>query len=411
MKENSIEQELMALNGDEAVAYAVKQSDVDVVAAYPITPQTIIVEKYSEYVANGEVPTEFVCTESEHSAMAACIAASATGARTFTASASAGLALMHEMLFVASGCRTPIVMAVANRALSAPLNINGDQSDSMAQRDAGWIHLYVENAQEAYDTILQAFRIAEHGDVLLPVIVGLDGFIVSHTLENVNALTDEVAKKFVGERVIPNVLTHEGKMVPFKLDPDNPMTMGPIALPNYYFEFKRQQEEAMKNAFSVIKQVHDDYAAVSGRSYGNALIEEYKLDDAEVAVVCVGSASGTAKTVVDELRAEGSKVGLLRLRTFRPFPADEVRRALENVKAIGVMDKSMSFGGNGGAVFHEVRHALYDSSTRPVIVDYIYGLGGRDTSPMDFKKVFSELHIMAQNKQINKLVNYVGLRE
>ena len=411
MKENSIEQELMALNGDEAVAYAVKQSDVDVVAAYPITPQTIIVEKYSEYVANGEVPTEFVCTESEHSAMAACIAASATGARTFTASASAGLALMHEMLFVASGCRTPIVMAVANRALSAPLNINGDQSDSMAQRDAGWIHLYVENAQEAYDTILQAFRIAEHGDVLLPVIVGLDGFIVSHTLENVNALTDEVAKKFVGERVIPNVLTHEGKMVPFKLDPDNPMTMGPIALPNYYFEFKRQQEEAMKNAFSVIKQVHDDYAAVSGRSYGNALIEEYKLDDAEVAVVCVGSASGTAKTVVDELRAEGSKVGLLRLRTFRPFPADEVRRALENVKAIGVMDKSMSFGGNGGAVFHEVRHALYDSSTRPVIVDYIYGLGGRDTSPMDFKKVFSELHTMARNKQINKLVNYVGLRE
>ena len=411
MKENKIEQELMALNGDEAVAYAVKQSDVDVVAAYPITPQTIIVEKYSEYVANGEVQTEFVCTESEHSAMAACIAASATGARTFTASASAGLALMHEMLFVASGCRTPIVMAVANRALSSPLNINGDQSDSMAQRDAGWIHLYVENAQEAYDTILQAFRIAEHGDVLLPVIVGLDGFIVSHTLENVNALTDEAAKKFVGERVIPNVLTHEGKMVPFKLDPDNPMTMGPIALPNYYFEFKRQQEEAMKNAFSVIKQVHDDYAAVSGRSYGNALIEEYKLDDAEVAVVCVGSASGTAKTVVDELRAEGSKVGLLRLRTFRPFPADEVRRALENVKAIGVMDKSMSFGGNGGAVFHEVRHALYDSSTRPVIADYIYGLGGRDTSPMDFKKVFSELHIMARNKQINKLVNYVGLRE
>ncbi len=411
MKENKIEQELMALNGDEAVAYAVKQSDVDVVAAYPITPQTIIVEKYSEYVANGEVQTEFVCTESEHSAMAACIAASATGARTFTASASAGLALMHEMLFVASGCRTPIVMAVANRALSSPLNINGDQSDSMAQRDAGWIHLYVENAQEAYDTIMQAFRIAEHGDVLLPVIVGLDGFIVSHTLENVNALTDEAAKKFVGERVIPNVLTHEGKMVPFKLDPDNPMTMGPIALPNYYFEFKRQQEEAMKNAFSVIKHVHDDYAAISGRSYGNALIEEYKLEDSEVAVVCVGSASGTAKTVVDELRAEGFKVGLLRLRTFRPFPDDDVRRALENVKAIGVMDKSISFGGNGGAVFHEVRHALYDSPNRPVIVDYIYGLGGRDTSPMDFKKVFSELHIMAKNKQINKLVNYVGLRE
>jgi pyruvate ferredoxin oxidoreductase alpha subunit len=404
-------QELMALNGDEAVAYAVKQSDVDVVAAYPITPQTIIVEKYSEYVANGEVSTEYVCTESEHSAMAACIAASATGARTFTASASAGLALMHEMLFVASGSRVPIVMAIANRALSSPLNINGDQSDSMAQRDAGWIHLYVENAQEAYDTIVQAFRIAEHADVQLPVIVGLDGFIVSHTLENVNVLSDDAVKSFVGERMIPNVLSHEGKMVPFKLDPDNPMTMGPIALPNYYFEFKRQQEEAMHNALKVIQQIHDEYAKVSGRSYGNALIDPYHLGDAEVAIVCVGSAAGTAKTVVDELRAEGVKAGLLRLRTYRPFPTEAVRGALENVKAVAVMDKSMSFGGNGGAVFHEMRHSLYDSAARPLMVDYIYGLGGRDTSPKDFKKVFNELHTIAHNKRIDKLVNYVGLRE
>ena len=411
MKKNNVEQELMALNGDEAVAYAVKQSDVDVVAAYPITPQTIIVEKYSEYVANGEVPTEFVCTESEHSAMAACIAASATGARTFTASASAGLALMHEMLFVASGSRTPIVMAVANRALSSPLNINGDQSDSMAQRDAGWIHIYVENAQEAYDTTIQAFRIAEHGEVLIPVIVGLDGFIVSHTLENVDVLSDDAVKDFVGDRILPNVLTHEGKNVPFKLDPDNPMTMGPIALPNYYFEFKRQQEEAMKNALVVIQQVHDEYAKISGRSYGNALIEEYKLDDAEVALVCVGSAAGTVKTVVDDLRGEGVKAGLLRLRTFRPFPAQEIQKSLGNVKAVAVMDKSMSFGGNGGAVFHEVRHALYDAAVRPLVVNYIYGLGGRDTSPKEFKKVFDDLHGIAQNKRVNKLVNYLGLRE
>lgn len=401
----------MALNGDEAVAYAVKQCDVDVVAAYPITPQTIIVEKYSEYVANGEVPTEFVCTESEHSAMAACIAASATGARTFTTSASAGLALMHEMLFVASGCRTPIVMAVANRALSAPLNINGDQSDSMAQRDAGWIHLYVENAQEAYDTIMQAFRIAEHLDVQLPVIVGLDGFIVSHTLENVNVLSDELVKKFVGERELPDVLTHEGKTVPFRLDPDNPMTMGPIAMPNYYFEFKRQQEEAMKNALSVIQQVHDEYAKLTGRSYGNALVESYKLDDAEIATVCVGSAAGTVKDVVDELRSEGVKAGLLRLRTFRPFPEEEVRKALENVKAVAVMDKSISFGGNGGAVFHEIRHALYDSKTHPFVVDYVYGLGGRDTNIKDFRKVYSDLHLIAHNMRVAKLVNYVGLRE
>jgi pyruvate ferredoxin oxidoreductase alpha subunit len=411
LQKTQVKQELLALNGDEAVAYAVKQCDVDVVAAYPITPQTIIVEKYSEYVANGEVPTEFVCTESEHSAMAACIAASATGARTFTASASAGLALMHEMLFVASGCRTPIVMAVANRALSAPLNINGDQSDSMAQRDAGWIHLYVENAQEAYDTIMQAFRIAEHLDVQLPVIVGLDGFIVSHTLENVNVLSDEFVKKFVGERELPNVLTHEGKTVPFKLEPDTPMTMGPIAMPNYYFEFKRQQEEAMKNGLSVIQQVHDEYAKLTGRSYGNALVESYKLDDAEIATVCVGSAAGTVKDVVDELRSEGVKAGMLRLRTFRPFPAEEVRKALENVKAVAVMDKSISFGGNGGAVFHEIRHAMYDSKTRPFVVDYIYGLGGRDTNIKDFKKVYSDLHLIAHDMRVAKLVNYVGLRE
>jgi len=411
MKSNIVKQELMALNGDEAVAYAAKQSDVDVVAAYPITPQTIIVEKFSEYVANGKVQTEFVCTESEHSALTACIAASATGARTFTASASAGLALMHEMLFVTSGCRTPVVMAVANRALSAPLNIHGDQSDSMAQRDAGWIHLYVENAQEAYDSIIQAFRIAEHNDVLLPIIVGLDGFIVSHTLENVDVLPDGAVREFVGERQLPNVLTHEGKTVPFKLDTENPMTMGPIALPNYYFEFKRQQEEAMQNALRVIQQVHDEYAKLSGRSYGNGLVEDYKLDDAEVATVCVGSAAGTMKTVVDDLRQEGVKAGLLRLRAFRPFPVEAVRSALENVKAVAVMDKSMSFGGNGGAVFHEVRHALYDAKVRPFVVDYIYGLGGRDTGPKEFRRVYADLHRIAHDGRVEKLVHYLGLRE
>ncbi|MCJ7761901.1 pyruvate ferredoxin oxidoreductase, partial [Candidatus Bathyarchaeota archaeon] len=342
-------QELMALNGDEAIAYAVKQSDVDVVAAYPITPQTIIVEKFSEYVANGEVQTEFICTESEHSALAACLAASATGARTFTASASAGLALMHEMLFVTSGCRAPVVMAIANRALSAPLNIHGDQSDSMAQRDSGWIQMYVESAQEAYDLIIQAFRIAEDFQVLLPVIVGLDGFTLSHSLENVKVLPDDVAKKFVGTRELPLVETHEGKKAPFKLDPANPMTMGPIAFPDYYFEFKRQQDAAMENALAVIQQVNSEYAEVSGRSYGNGLVDAYRLSDAEIAAVCVGSTAGTMKTVVDELRQEGVKAGLLRLRTFRPLPVEEIRRALENVKAVAVMDKSMSFGGNGGA--------------------------------------------------------------
>jgi pyruvate ferredoxin oxidoreductase alpha subunit len=406
-----VKKETLAFNGDEAVAYAAKQCDVDVVAAYPITPQTIIVEKFSEYVANGEVQTEFVCTESEHSAMTACLAAAATGARTFTASASAGLALMHEMLFVTSGCRAPVVMAIANRALSAPLNIHGDQSDSMAERDSGWIQLYVENAQEAYDSVIQAFKIAEDLGVSLPVMVGLDGFTLSHSLENVDVLTEETVKQFVGERKLPNVLTHEGKMAPFKLDPENPMTMGPIAFQNYYFEFKRQQEEGMKNALKQIVEVNNEYAKISGRSYGNGLIDAYNLSDAEIIVVSVGSTSGTLKVIVDELRAEGVKAGLLRLRTFRPLPVQELRNALKNAKAIAVMDKSMSFGGFGGAVFHEVRHALYDLQSHPPIINYIYGLGGRDYKPNELRKVFEELERIAKTGRVESQVYYLGLRE
>jgi pyruvate ferredoxin oxidoreductase alpha subunit len=408
---SKVNQKMMALSGDEAVAFAVKQSDVDVVAAYPITPQTIIVEKFSEYVANGEVQTEFVCTESEHSALAACLAASAAGARTFTASASAGLALMHEMLFVTSGCRAPVVMAIANRALSAPLNIHGDQSDSMAERDSGWIQVYVESSQEAYDSIIQAFRIAEDVGVLLPIIVGLDGFTLSHSLENVEVLEDDAVKQFVGIRQLPNVLTHEGKSVPFRLDPDNPMTMGPIAFPNYYFEFKRQQDEAMKNALALIQQVNREYAELSGRNYGNGLVETYRLEDAELATVCVGSTAGTMKTIVDALRQEGVKAGLLRLRTFRPLPVEEIRRALENVKAVAVMDKSMSFGGNGGAVFHEVRHVMYEAENRPYVVDYVYGLGGRDSSPRELRSVYGDLQRILRSKRVEKSVTYLGLRE
>ena len=404
-------QEIMGLNGDEAVAFAAKQADVDVVAAYPITPQTIIVEKFSEYVANGEVNTEFVCTESEHSAMAACLAAAAVGARTFTASASAGLALMHEMLFVTSGCRAPVIMAIANRALSAPLNIHGDHSDAMAQRDSGWIQIYAENAQEVYDSMFQAFRIGEHLDVQLPVMVGLDGFTLSHTLENVQVLGDNVVKRFVGTRQLPTVLTHDGRTVPYKLDPANPMTMGPVAMPNYYFEFKRQQEEAMRNALRIITQVHEEYGKLSGRYYGNGLIEEYQIDDAEIAIVCIGSTAGTVKTVVDELRLNGVKAGLLRIRTFRPFPAEDIAKALAKVKAIAVMDRSMSFGGNGGAVYQETRHALYDFSTHPSIVNYIYGLGGRDTSPRQIREIFEDLQKIVQTKRVEEKIRYIGIRE
>ena len=403
-------QKMMALSGDEAAAYAAKQSDVDVVAAYPITPQTIIVEKFSEYVANGEVETEFVCVESEHSAMAASLSASVTGARAFTATASAGLALMSEMLFVTSGCRAPVVMAVANRALSAPINIHGDHSDSMAQRDSGWIQMYAENAQEAYDSIIQAFRIAENADVLLPVMVGLDGFTLSHTLENVKTLLDADVKDFLGTRQFFKVLTHEGKTVPFRLDPANPMTVGPLALQNYYFEFKRQQEEAMKNALSVIQKVNTEYAKISGRNYGDGLIEAYRLEDAEVAAICLGSTAGTMKMIVDALRQDGVKAGLLRLRTFRPLPVEQIRSALSNVKALAVMDRCISFGGNGGPVFHEVRHLLYDADVRPYIVNYIYGLGGRDTSPTKLRSIYDYLQRILQNKRVETPIQYLGLR-
>ena len=406
-----IKQEVLALNGDEAVALAVKQSDVDVVAAYPITPQTIMVERFSEYVANGEVETEFVCTESEHSALTACLAASVTGARAFTASASAGLALMHEILFVTSGCRAPVVMAIANRALSAPLNIHCDHSDTMAQRDSGWIQIYVENAQEAYDSVIQAFKIAENLKVLLPVMVGLDGFTLSHTLENVKVLPDNIVKKFIGTRQLPLVMTHEGKNAPFKLDPENPMSMGPIALQNYYFEFKRQQEEGMKNALGVIPQVNEEYAQISGRRYGDGLLESYLLEDAEIATVCLGSTAGTVKTVVDELRSEGVKAGLLRIRTFRPLPVEGIIRSLQKVKAVGIMDRSMSFGGHGGPVFHEIRHALYDIQNRPYIVNYIYGLGGRDTSPGQIRSIYENLQKIVHTNRVERLINYVGLRE
>jgi pyruvate ferredoxin oxidoreductase alpha subunit len=409
--EKSTRQNVVALSGDEAVAYAVKQSDVDVVAAYPVTPQTIIVERFSEYVANGEVETEFVCVESEHSAMTACVTASATGARTFTATSAPGLALMHEMLYVASGCRTPVVMSVVNRALSSPLNIHCDHSDSMAERDSGWIQIYAENAQETYDSLIQAFRIAENPKILLPVMVCLDGFTLSHTLENVCVLPDEVVRNFVGMRQLPLVRTHEGKAVPFKLDPENPLTLGPIALPNYYFEFKRQQEEGMREALKSIRQVHDEYARVSGREYGDGLLDPYRIQDAEIAVICMGSSAGTGKTVVNALRKEGVAAGLLRIRTFRPIPSKEIIKTIENVKAIAVMDRSLSFGGLGGPLFHEIRHTLYDTHTHPRVINYIYGLGGRDTSPAQIRKIFEALQRSLEDQQVGNLVQYVDLRE
>jgi pyruvate ferredoxin oxidoreductase alpha subunit len=406
-----VEQKTMPLNGDEAVAYAVKQCDVDVVAAYPITPQTIIVEKFSEYVADGEVDTEFICVESEHSAMSCCVTASAIGARVFTATASAGLALMHEVLGVASGCRAPVVMSVVNRALSAPINIHCDHSDSMAERDSGWLQLYTENSQEAYDSIIQAFRIAENLDVMLPTMVGLDGFVLSHTLENVKVLPTETVRKFVGNREVPKVMNHRGEMVPFKLDPENPITIGPLDLYDYYFEHKRQQEEAMRRALEVIKKVHDEYAEVSGRRYGNGLIEPYRLDDAETAAVCIGSTAGTIKTIVDDLRDNGIKAGLLKIRAFRPLPVQDIVSCLSGKKAVAVMDRACSFGGNGGPLFHEIHHTLYDLTDKPPIVNYIYGLGGRDMAPYMIDGVYRDLQKIAESDKIKDKIQFIGLRE
>jgi len=404
---------VIGLNGDEAVAWAVKQCNVDVVAAYPITPQTIIVEKFSEFVANGEVGTEFVPVESEHSALSACVGAAAAGARAFTATASQGLALMWEILYIASGLRLPIVMAIVNRALSAPINIHCDHSDTMGARDSGWIQLYVEDSQEAYDTVIQAFRIAEHPDVLLPVMVNLDGFFLSHTLQDVHILPDEVVKKFVGIREPTKIkVPYLGdKEVPLALDGETPITLGPLDLQDYYFEHKIPQVEAMENAKKVIKEVNEEYAKISGRKYGNGLTVSYGLEDAEVAVVLLGSAAGTVRYVARELRRKGHKVGVLRIRAFRPFPVEDVVEKLRNVKVICVMDRAISFGAYGGPLFMEIRSAFYDMPEKPVILNYIYGLGGRDLPPSTAKDIFMELLNTARTGQVKQLIKYVGVRE
>ena len=403
-----VEQKLLGLNGDEAVAYAIKQVNPDVVAAYPITPQTIIVERFSEYVADGEVETEFIAVESEHSALSTCIGAEAAGGRAFTCTAANGLALMWEMTYIAASLRLPIVMAVVNRALSAPINIHNDHSDSMGARDSGWIQLYCENSQEAYDTAIQAWRIGEHPEVQLPVMICLDGFILSHTLENVLTLPDEVVREFIGERSFPRVQGHLGE-AEFRLDPEHPITMGPLDLYDFYFEHKRPQVEAMKRALPVIEEVGREYGQISGRTY--SLLHPYRLEDAEIAVVGLGSTMGTARVVVDRLRSRGVKAGLLRIRAFRPFPAHEILKALSHVEAVGVLDRCASFGALGGPLFMEVRNAFYDSAERPIISDYIYGLGGRDMSMEMLEEVFRSLEEDRRAGRPLELVRYIGLRE
>ena len=399
---------LMGMNGDEAVAYATKQVNPDVVAAYPITPQTIIVERFSEYVADGLVDTEFVAVESEHSALSSCVGAAATGVRAFTATAANGLALMWEITYIAASLRLPIVMAIVNRAMSAPINIHNDHSDSMGARDSGWIQIYCENSQEVYDACIEAWRIGEHLDVQLPVMVCLDGFTLSHTMENVLTLPDEAVKEFIGERKFITVEGHLGE-VEFRLDPDNPLTMGPLDLQDFYFEHKLQQVEAMGEALKAIPEVDAEYAKVSGRRYG--MLHPYRMEDAEVAVMGLGSTMGTVRYVVDELREEGVKAGLLKMRVFRPFPVEDLIEVVGDTPVVGVLDKAASFGAPGGPLYEEVKTAFYDEADRPLIADYIYGLGGRDASPKLIRGVFKSLEEIRSRGEVAEKVSYVGVRE
>ena len=386
------------LSGNEAAAVAMKQINPDVVAAFPITPSTEIPQYFSTFVANGEVDTEFVAVESEHSAMSACIGAEAAGARAMTATSANGLSLMWEMIYIASSLRLPIVLSLVNRAVSGPLNIHCDHSDAMGVRDSGWIMLFSENNQEAYDNLLMAHRIAENENVLLPVMVCQDGFITSHSIENIELENDEEVKKFVGEY----------KPKHFLLNDKEPMAVGPLDVQPYLFEHKAQQGYAMKAAKDVILDVSKDFEKWTGRHYG--LFEEYLLDDAEIAIVCMNSTAGTTKYVVDELRKNGIKAGLLKIRVYRPFPSEEVAKALSHLKAVAVLDKADSLNGMGGALFEDVASSMYVAQNNILLVNYIYGIGGRDTTSDDIKSVFSDLEDIKDTKKVDNPYRYLGLR-
>lgn len=387
------------LSGNEAVAEALRQINPDVMAAFPITPSTEIPQYFSKLVASGKVDSEFIPVESEHSAMSAVIGAEAAGARSVTATSSAGMALMWEELYLAASNRLPCVLTLVNRALSGPININCDHSDSMGARDAGWIQIYAENNQEVYDNLVMAYRIAEQKDVKLPVMICQDGFITSHAVENINLLEDKEVKDFVGEYEPENYL----------LNPEMPMAVGPYSVTNYYFEAKRAQAEALKNAKQVTLDVAKEYKEISGREYG--LFEEYKMDDAEYAVVIIGSAAGTTKDAVDALRAQGKKVGLVKIRLFRPFPASEIADALKNCKAVAMMDRTESYNDNCGPLGAEVTTAFYRAKADCLTVNYVYGLGGRDVTVDDMKNIYAELEKIAEEGTVENPYRYMGVRE
>jgi len=388
---------VVAVTGNEAVAESLRQINPDVCAAYPITPATDLMQRFTGFVSDGKVNTEMILVESEHSAMSACIGASAAGGRVATATSSQGLALMWEMLYIAAGTRLPIIMPLVNRALSAPLNIHGDHSDGMGARDSGWIQIYAETAQEAYDNTIQAFRIGEHLDIRLPVMSCMDGFIVSHSMERVEFLDDADVKKFVGEYKQVNPL----------LDLEHPKSYGPLILTDLYHEYKRAQHEVMTKVKGVVLDVASDFKKMSGREYG--LFEAYRLDDADIAIVILSSAAGTTKDVIDQYRDKGIKAGLLKPRLFRPFPFEEVADALKNVKALAVLDRADSFGGLG-PLYSEISGALINMKKKPVMINKIYGLGGRDYLPDQAEQVLNELVEIAETGKFRITKEYIGLR-
>lgn len=383
------------LSGNEAVATAMKQINPDTVAAYPITPSTEIPQYFSTFVANGEVSTEFIAVESEHSAMSACIGASAAGGRVMSATSSQGLAYMFEMLNVAAGLRLPITLIVGNRALSAPLNIHNDHSDSMGARDTGFIQLYCESNQEAYDNTIMAVKIAERAS--LPIMVCYDGFITSHSVENIMLLETEEVKKFVGERK-PNQ---------YLLDNNRNISIGPMDLQKYYYEHRKQLADAMRGAKDIIKEVSQEFYELTGRKYD--LYEKYRLDDAELGIIVLNSTAGTAKDAIDKLRENGVKAGLLKPRAFRPLPYEEIPEELRNLRALAILDKSDSVNGYSGPLFSEITSAMYEKGLSVPTVNYIYGLGGVDVRIEDIEQVYKKLNEIAKNGKIDKTTYYLGM--
>jgi pyruvate ferredoxin oxidoreductase alpha subunit len=390
---------ILAVTGNEAVAHALKQINPDVCAAYPITPATELMQRFSSFVSNGQVKTELILVESEHSAMSACVGAAAAGGRVATATSSQGLALMWEILFIASGLRLPIVMPVVNRSLSAPLNIHCDHSDAMGARDSGWIQLWSENAQEAYDNTIQAFRIAENMDIRLPAIICYDGFIIGHSIACIEYLDDETVSNFVGEYQ---------PLYPL-LDIKNPISYGPLILTDYYMEYKKAQENAASKVANVVLDVAREFEKISGRTYG--LFETYRLDDAEIGLVILNSAAGTSKDIVDEFRDKGIKAGLFKPRLFRPFPYEQVGKALNHLKAICVLDRADAFGGSYGPLFLEIATSLYPYKEKPILINKIYGLGGRDYLPEHAEFSLNELVKIAKTKKVRTVKEYLGVRE